>query len=91
VKSGEEPRLAHNRVLLSSVLAGEVRVSDISLKPAAWRNAEVAAHAGIAVNRGTARQNMFLNIFFIHHNSTAAAERRREEECLQCYARPRMS
>ena len=28
---GEEPRLAYNRVLLSSVLAGEVRASDISL------------------------------------------------------------
>jgi nitrite reductase (NADH) large subunit len=26
----------HNRVLLSSVLAGEVRASDISLKSAAW-------------------------------------------------------
>jgi nitrite reductase (NADH) large subunit len=33
---GEEPRLAYNRVLLSSVLAGEVRASDISLKPANW-------------------------------------------------------
>jgi nitrite reductase (NADH) large subunit len=33
---GEEPRLAYNRVLLSAVLAGEVRASDISLKPAAW-------------------------------------------------------
>src|SRR5262249_26185686 len=33
---GEEPRIAYNRVLLSSVLAGEVRASDISLKPAAW-------------------------------------------------------
>src|SRR5258705_12160317 len=33
---GEEARLAYNRVLLSSVLAGEVRASDISLKPAAW-------------------------------------------------------
>ena len=33
---GEEPRLAYNRVLLSSVLAGEVRASDISLKRAAW-------------------------------------------------------
>ena len=31
---GEEPRLAYNRVLLSSVLAGEVAASDISLKPA---------------------------------------------------------
>ena len=33
---GDEPRLAYNRVLLSSVLAGEVRASDILLKPAAW-------------------------------------------------------
>ena len=31
---GEEPRLAYNRVLLSSVLAGEIAASDISLKPA---------------------------------------------------------
>ena len=28
---GEEPRLAYNRVLLSSALAGEARASDISL------------------------------------------------------------
>ena len=33
---GEEPRLAYNRVLLSSVLAQEVRDSEIELKPAAW-------------------------------------------------------
>jgi nitrite reductase (NADH) large subunit len=33
---GEEPRLAYNRVLLSSVLAGEVPTSDIELKPANW-------------------------------------------------------
>lgn len=33
---GEEPRLAYNRVLLSSVLAGEVASSDIELKPASW-------------------------------------------------------
>ena len=33
---GEEPRLAYNRVLLSSVLAGEVPASDIELKPAQW-------------------------------------------------------
>src|SRR5215212_660580 len=33
---GDEPRLAHNRVLLSSVLAGEVASSDIELKPRAW-------------------------------------------------------
>src|SRR3984893_5231265 len=33
---GEEPRLAYNRVLLSSVLAGEVPSSDIELKPSDW-------------------------------------------------------
>jgi nitrite reductase (NADH) large subunit len=33
---GEEPRLAYNRVLLSSVLAGETESHDIELKPAAW-------------------------------------------------------
>lgn len=33
---GEEPRLAYNRVLLSSVLAGEVASSDIDLRPACW-------------------------------------------------------
>jgi nitrite reductase (NADH) large subunit len=33
---GAEPRLAYNRVLLSSVLAGEVKTPDIELKPARW-------------------------------------------------------
>jgi nitrite reductase (NADH) large subunit len=33
---GAEPRLAYNRVLLSSVLAGEVPSSDVELKPSAW-------------------------------------------------------
>jgi nitrite reductase (NADH) large subunit len=33
---GEEPRLAYNRVLLSSVLAREVAHHEIELKPAAW-------------------------------------------------------
>ncbi|ULO22733.1 FAD-dependent oxidoreductase [Methylocystis sp. SB2] len=33
---GDEPRLAYNRVLLSSVLAGEVSIDDIELKPAQW-------------------------------------------------------
>lgn len=33
---GEEPRLAYNRVLLSSVLAGEIPSSDIELKPQHW-------------------------------------------------------
>ena len=33
---GDEPRLAYNRVLLSSVLAGEVASSEIELKPQGW-------------------------------------------------------
>jgi nitrite reductase (NADH) large subunit len=33
---GAEPRLAYNRVLLSSVLAGETASHDIELNPAAW-------------------------------------------------------
>src|ERR1700721_2300681 len=33
---GEEPRLPHTRVLLSSVLAGETESHDIELRPAAW-------------------------------------------------------
>lgn len=33
---GDEPRLAYNRVLLSSVLAGETQSHDIELKPAGW-------------------------------------------------------
>src|ERR1700744_601497 len=33
---GAEPRLAYNRVLLSSVLAGEIASSDIELKPSTW-------------------------------------------------------
>jgi nitrite reductase (NADH) large subunit len=33
---GEEPRLAYNRVLLSSVLAGDVPADEISLQPASW-------------------------------------------------------
>ncbi|HEX3503958.1 MAG TPA: FAD-dependent oxidoreductase [Xanthobacteraceae bacterium] len=33
---GKEPRLAYNRVLLSSVLAGEVAANDLTVKPADW-------------------------------------------------------
>jgi nitrite reductase (NADH) large subunit len=33
---GDEPRLAYNRVLLSSVLSGETQSHDIELKPAGW-------------------------------------------------------
>ncbi|MFO1103396.1 MAG: FAD-dependent oxidoreductase [Methylocystis sp.] len=44
---GEEPRLAYNRVLLSSVLAGDLSVDDIELKPRQWwQAAGVAALSG---------------------------------------------
>jgi nitrite reductase (NADH) large subunit len=33
---GEEPRLAYNRVLLSSLLADEIAPADVELKPARW-------------------------------------------------------
>src|SRR5258708_18474919 len=33
---GDEPRLAYNRVLLSSVLAGETASHEIALRPASW-------------------------------------------------------
>ncbi len=33
---GDEPRLAYNRVLLSSVLAGETQSHDLELRPAEW-------------------------------------------------------
>jgi nitrite reductase (NADH) large subunit len=35
---GAEPRLSYNRVLLSSLLAGEVGESAIELKPRGWWN-----------------------------------------------------
>ncbi|WP_442755197.1 NAD(P)/FAD-dependent oxidoreductase [Methylocystis sp. JAN1] len=44
---GEEPQLAYNRVLLSSVLAGEMTCDDIELKPAHWWRA-----AGVDVISG---------------------------------------
>jgi nitrite reductase (NADH) large subunit len=44
---GDEPRLAYNRVLLSSVLAGELSVGDIELKPSQWWRA-----AGVEVLSG---------------------------------------
>ncbi|MGZ9410520.1 MAG: NAD(P)/FAD-dependent oxidoreductase [Methylocystis sp.] len=44
---GDEPRLAYNRVLLSSVLAGELSIDDIELKPSQWWRA-----AGVEVLSG---------------------------------------
>jgi nitrite reductase (NADH) large subunit len=47
---GEEPRLAYNRVLLSSVLAGETASHDIELRPAHWwRDRGVTLKYGCAV------------------------------------------
>src|SRR6202451_2368948 len=46
----EEPRLAYNRVLLSSVLAGEIASHDIELKPSNWwRDRGVTLKYGCAV------------------------------------------
>jgi nitrite reductase (NADH) large subunit len=47
---GDEPRLAYNRVLLSSVLAGETASHDIELRPADWwRERGVTLKFGCAV------------------------------------------
>jgi nitrite reductase (NADH) large subunit len=47
---GDEPRLAYNRVLLSSVLAGETASHEIELKPANWwRDRGVTLKYGSAV------------------------------------------
>jgi len=50
---GEEPRLAYNRVLLSSVLAKESSLEDISLKTAAWWR-----DRGITLRYGCAAQSV---------------------------------
>jgi nitrite reductase (NADH) large subunit len=48
---GDEPRLAYNRVLLSSVLAGETASHDIELRPADWwRDRGVTLKYGCAVS-----------------------------------------
>src|ERR1700760_1741835 len=48
---GDEPRLAYNRVLLSSVLAGETASHEIELRPAQWwRDRGVTLKYGSAVN-----------------------------------------
>jgi nitrite reductase (NADH) large subunit len=47
---GDEPRLAYNRVLLSSVLAGDTASHDIELRPADWwRDRGVTLKYGCAV------------------------------------------
>lgn len=52
---GEEPQLAYNRVLLSSVLSGETTCDDIELKPAHWWRA-----AGVDVTAG--RKAMHIDV-----------------------------
>jgi nitrite reductase (NADH) large subunit len=58
---GDEPRLAYNRVLLSSVLAGDVTSGELELKPARWwRDRGVTlsygrAAAAVDVDRRTVR------------------------------------
>src|SRR6202453_410526 len=48
---GDEPRLAYNRVLLSSVLAGETASHEIELRPANWwRDRGVTLKYGSAVD-----------------------------------------
>jgi len=48
---GDEPRLAYNRVLLSSVLAGETASHDIELRPASWwRDRGVTLKYGCVAN-----------------------------------------
>jgi nitrite reductase (NADH) large subunit len=51
---GEEPRLAYNRVLLSSVLAQEVATSDVELRPSDWWAARgvtlLYGHAATAID-----------------------------------------
>ena len=48
---GAEPRLAYNRVLLSSVLAGEVASSEIELKPPRWWRDRAASRCATAAAR----------------------------------------
>src|SRR5438552_16824566 len=57
---GDEPRLAYNRVLLSSVLAGETASHDIELKPAAWwRDRGVTAKYGcVATENDVGRREL---------------------------------
>ena len=56
---GEEPQLAYNRVLLSSVLANDVAQSDVELKPKTWwRDRGVTVlygHAATSVDRSIRR------------------------------------
>lgn len=58
---GDEPRLAYNRVLLSSVLAGEATSEEIELKPSAWWR-----DRGVTLTYGCAANSIDLNERFVH-------------------------
>lgn len=58
---GDEPRLAYNRVLLSSVLAGETTSQDIELRSASWWR-----DRGVTVTYGCAANSIDLNGRTIH-------------------------
>ena len=72
---GEEPRLAYNRVLLSSVLAGEIAANDISLKPASWwsdRGVTLCYGAGVTAVDVAARTVTLSNGAACHSPSSSS-------------------
>ncbi len=64
---GDEPRLAYNRVLLSSVLAGETTSQDIELRSASWWR-----DRGVTLTYGCAANSIDLNGRTIHLANGAA-------------------
>ena len=64
---GDEPRLAYNRVLLSSVLAGEATSEEIELKPSAWWR-----DRGVTLTYGCAANSIDLNNRTVHLANGAA-------------------
>lgn len=58
---GDEPRLAYNRVLLSSVLAGEATSEEIELKPSVWWR-----DRGVTLTYGCAANSIDLNDRTVH-------------------------
>src|ERR1700734_3644778 len=73
---GDEPRLAYNRVLLSSVLAGETASPEIELKPANWwRDRGVTLKDGCAVGgvAGGRRELKIANEESVHFSKLVLA------------------
>ncbi|MBB5050087.1 nitrite reductase (NADH) large subunit [Afipia massiliensis] len=64
---GDEPRLAYNRVLLSSVLAGETTSQDIELRSASWWR-----DRGVTLTYGCAANSIDLSARTIHLANGAA-------------------